>query len=163
MRVFFFNRKLFATAFISVFAAASLSAASCHEGGMDTEARANEIVTKITDKLNLNETQRGKLEVLKDTILEAKSRHKAEKEAVAKEVKTMILSDKLDAVRAKEIMERRQEIVRQEFGPIFEKLVAFHETLTLEQKKEIVNYIEKLHSTKPKVETPKDKTETPEQ
>jgi Spy/CpxP family protein refolding chaperone len=139
----FYRRRRFGLGFVTALTAIGLLG-SCRPRG--PEQRTEWITDRISDKLDLNEQQKVKFNELKNTILEARSRHTGEHRQASQEIKAMILSEKLESQKIQRLIEKRQQIMKQEFDPVFAKLSEFHESLTPEQKREAVKLLEKFES-----------------
>ena len=139
----FYRRRRFGLGLVTALTALGLLG-SCRPRG--PEQRAEWITDRISGKLYLNEQQKVKFNELKNTILEARSRHTGEHRQASQEIKAMILSEKLESQKIQRLIEKRQQIMKQEFDPVFAKLSEFHESLTPEQKREAVKLLEKFES-----------------
>lgn len=107
------------------------------------EEKAEWISDKIASKLELDEAQKVKLSKLKDEIMKARSEIRADRESTFEQAKTMVNSDAMsrDAVRA--LFDQKHQQVGQLAGPIIDSLVDFHASLNVEQKQQIVEFMEK--------------------
>jgi Spy/CpxP family protein refolding chaperone len=110
------------------------------------EQQADWIVKKVTSKLDLNGEQEAKLRAVKEAYLDARKRHSATQREAREEIKQIVLSDALDAKRIRELMKKRNAIVDQEFDGVFGKVADFHASLTPDQRKEAVRWMEKFDS-----------------
>ena len=81
-----------------------LSLAACDR---TPEERAERVVDKITSKLDLNEEQVGKLNVIKNQILKYREEHKDKKAEHEKVMTEMVLSTELDQEKIKIMLEEK--------------------------------------------------------
>ena len=128
---------------LGVIAGGLLAFAGCNKC-RSPEARADKMAGYISSKLDLNETQEGKLNELKDAILEARSRHHAEKKQALNDIKGWIGQESLNENEIKAWMDTKVESKKKkldsEFPNIYPKLAAFHASLNAEQRTEAVSY-----------------------
>ncbi|WP_413288432.1 Spy/CpxP family protein refolding chaperone [Bdellovibrio sp. HCB337] len=117
-------------------------AAGCNRS---PEEKMTAISEKIADKLDFNDQQKGLLgditNELKKDFAEEKSIRNAKKE----EFKNMLLSDDLDKTKIKTLIKERQARMDSKVDKYLDKVAALHKTLTPEQKKEILDKVEKFH------------------
>lgn len=107
------------------------------------EEKAEWITDRIASKLELDETQKGKLINLKEEIMKARSELQADRESSFDEVKTMVNSEVIsrDSVRA--LFDQKHQKVGQLADPIIDSLVDFHASLNVEQKQKVIEFMEK--------------------
>lgn len=120
----------------------ALGAMSCKDKGPD--AKIDWVEDKIVSKLDLNKEQEGKLHDLVLAVKEQRKAHKADSESCKTRVKDMILSEKLQKDELKTMFSKKQEQMNTSFDAVYPKLEAFHASLTLDQKKDAVDYLEKI-------------------
>jgi hypothetical protein len=97
---------------------------------------------KISNKLDLNEDQELKLKDLMAAFKEQKKAH-ADEEGKS-QLKTMVLSEKLNHDALKGLFAKKQAKMNDSFEAVYPKLEAFHASLNPEQKKEVVEFFEKM-------------------
>ncbi len=110
----------------------------------DPESRVKWISKKITSTLDLTSEQQGKLDALTQTLLEVRKKHEGERKQGLETVKSLILSDSLDAAQVKKLVAQHHASFEQNFDPVFAKLKEFHASLTLDQKKKAAQYIDRF-------------------
>lgn len=136
--------KWFPRSFAFIFCA--LAAAGCRHG--TPEHRAEFVVSKMARVLGLSPEQKAKLEDLKAAILSVRTEGEGDRKQAIAEIRSAILSDRLDAGRAKAAIEKHQDLRRKrmesEFEAVFPKLAEFHASLTIEQKNKAVAWIDEL-------------------
>lgn len=119
-------------------------ATGCKSGKSSHEQKMNWVVEKVTDKLELDKDQENKLRDLVATVRETKKAQGEKYKGQKEELKTLLLSEKLDKAASRKLFDQRQTAMSESFDPVFEKLQVFHASLTAEQKKEAVKYLEKF-------------------
>lgn len=116
----------------------------CKPGKSTPEQKMNWVVEKVTDKLELDKDQENKLRDLVATVHETRKAQSEKRKAQTEEFKALLLSEKLDKTASRKLFDQRQTAMSESFDPVFEKLQVFHASLTAEQKKEAVKYLEKF-------------------
>lgn len=128
------------------FVLCALATVGCRGGS--PEQKAEFVVSKMASKLNLSVEQKTKLEALKAAILAARFDAKGDRQEAISEIRSAILSDRLDAAKAKATIEKHHELRRKKmednFEVVFPKLADFHASLTTEQKNKAVAWIDEL-------------------
>lgn len=119
-------------------------ATGCKPGKSTPEQKMNWVVEKVSDKLELDKDQENKLRDLVATVHETKKAQSEKRKGQTEEFKTLLLSEKLDKATSRKLFDQRQTAMSESFDPVFEKLQVFHASLTAEQKKEAVKYLEKF-------------------
>jgi len=120
-----------------------LMASGCYRS---PEERMTAISEKIADKLDFNDQQKA---MLNDIVAEMKkdfAEEKAVRQSMKGEFKNMLLSDELDKAKIKGLIKERQARMEPKFDKYIDKIAALHKTLTPEQKKEMIEKIEKFQS-----------------
>ena len=114
----------------------------CHGWGGD---KADWVVNKISSELDLNDTQKAKLNSLKDEVLKKKDEFKGDHEAMLAEIRTQLLSDKLDQAKINQLFVSRQAKHDEMRQFLIAKVAEFHAVLTPEQRTKLVNKLEAWH------------------
>lgn len=125
-----------------VFAIGALGLTGCHKS---PEERMTAISEKIADKLDFNEQQKALLNDITSELKKDFQEEKSIRHGMKDEVKAMILADNLDKAKIKELIKARQERINSKVDKYLDKVAALHKTLTPEQKKEIIDKMEKFH------------------
>lgn len=100
-------------------------------------------IDRITEKLDLNETQKAKLEGVQESLQEARQVMSQARVQTFDEVLDLISSDTLDQSRVQGIVKRHQAIV-EDFAPeVTAKIADFHAVLTPEQKSKAAEFLQK--------------------
>ncbi|MDA8793895.1 Spy/CpxP family protein refolding chaperone [Bacteriovoracaceae bacterium] len=110
------------------------------------EEKADWIIKKVTRKLELNQVQKEKLEDLKVAVLQARERHSSDKQEMFTSVKRMVLAEEISEGEVRSLIDKRQNIIQEEFPQVFPLFQAFHASLNSEQKKRAVELMDKFHS-----------------
>lgn len=107
------------------------------------EERADRIVKFIDNKLDLTEDQKKVLNKVKIDILAKKDEVKALRDEIRSEVKKQLLSDEIDTKYVKKHIQSKQAKIESLKFFMVDKFAEFHKVLTPEQKKELVEKLEK--------------------
>lgn len=107
------------------------------------EEKAEWITDRVASKLELDETQKGKLVALKDEIMKARKDLQADRESSFDEVRTMVKSDVMNKDSIKALFDQKHQKMEQHADPVLDKLIDFHASLTVEQKQQIVEFMDK--------------------
>ena len=100
-------------------------------------------IDRITEKLDLNETQKARLQGVQDSLGEVREAMSQARVQTFNEVLDLISSETLDQSQVHGIVKRHQSIV-EDFTPIvIEKIANFHAALTPEQKSRAAEFLEK--------------------
>jgi len=112
--------------------------------GHSPEDRANFIVHRIKNELDLNDTQMAKLEGIKNQWLENQKAQKPMREAEANKVIAMVRSDKLDVTALKAMIKDHEDKIN-DFSPkLLDSLADFHASLTPQQREKMATRMEEL-------------------
>ncbi|WII70847.1 Spy/CpxP family protein refolding chaperone [Bdellovibrio sp. 22V] len=115
----------------------------CHKS---PEERISAISEKIADKLDFNEQQKALLGDITSEMKKDFAEEKNVRKGMKDTVKGLILADDLDKSRIKELIKARQARFDAKVDKYLDKVAALHKTLTPEQKKEMIDKIEKFHA-----------------
>lgn len=117
-------------------------AAGCHRS---PEERMTAISEKIADKLDFNDQQKALLNDITSELKKDFADEKSLRDAKKEEFKSMLLADDLDKAKIKNLIKERQARMDSKIDKYLDKVAALHKTLTPEQKKEILEKVEKFH------------------
>ncbi len=121
----------------------AVGASKGHSGWCGSHDGGQRKIDRISEKLDLTETQKGKLQAVQVSIQEAKQAMSQARGQTFDEVLDLVSSDTLDQSRVQGIVKRHQSIV-EEFTPkVTAKIADFHATLTPEQKSQAAQFLEK--------------------
>jgi len=113
--------------------------------GRSPEERVQYMAEKLSDKLDFNAEQKALLAEITKELQADWAQEKQRRDAVRAEAEKMILSDSLDTARVKELIKERQSRMDSKIDKYLEKVAALHKTMNPEQKKELVELINKFH------------------
>ncbi len=99
------------------------------------EERANFMVNKIKDKLNLNGGQVEKLEIVKNEILAVKQEMKANRNQAQTVISEILNQPKLDQERILSTLREKTQMINEKAPQIVVALAGFYDSLTPEQQK----------------------------
>lgn len=115
-------------------------------GHKDFEKRIEWVASKLTSKLDLDETQKAKLGTIKAELIAKHKEMKPKQESWAKEMANQIRSEKIDT-KYLDKMSVERESRHQEMRKFFQtKLVEFHAVLRPEQREKFAELVEKFAS-----------------
>lgn len=103
------------------------------------------ISEKIASKLDFNDQQKALLADITNELKKDFADEKALRNAKQEEFKSMLLADELDRAKIKNLIKERQARIDSKVDKYLDKVAALHKTLTPEQKKEILEKVEKFH------------------
>jgi len=106
------------------------------------EKRAEMIVEKISDKLDLTDEQVSKLNKIKDDILVKGKVFKKMRTDMHAEAIVQIKSDKVDQIKLNQMLAQREVKMRELRPFIVKKFAEFHSMLTPEQRNKLVEKLE---------------------
>ena len=116
--------------------------AGCHK---NPEERISAISEKIADKLDFNEQQKVLLNDITSEIKKDFAEEKNRRQSMKDDFKNMILADDLDKAKIKEIINARHARMEEKTDKYLDKVAALHKSLTPEQKKDLIDKVEKFH------------------
>ncbi len=91
--------------------------------------------------LDLTEQQRGKLNEVKNEILQARRAMRDERQAMLNEVITQVESDRINQASVLDLLDQHYALMRQAAPHVITKVNELHATLTSEQKAEAVEHL----------------------
>lgn len=112
------------------------------------EQRSEHIVKKVGKKLNLNSEQKEKLKKLKDKVIAIHKTKKSTKENFHKDVKKLLIQERIAEVDIKTLLDRKRNDIDQIFPDISPELIDFHASLNSEQKEKLVKFVERFGKRK---------------
>lgn len=137
------NKTLRLTAFVMV---AALTVLPGCLRNRTPEERAKKIVEWISGNLELDESQRAKLDSVKDEILTARKETSAERSAQLDEVLRLVKSKEIDPKAIQSLMQQRHERISRIAPGVIARVVEFHASLTDKQKDKIVEKVNDLRA-----------------
>ncbi len=112
----------------------------------DSEKIANKMVKHISSELKLDEPQKKQLEEIKVGYLERKKKGREGKKEDHKLLLAEIKKDSIDKKQVSEIVSKMDKQRNETREWMIDQLIAFHKTLSAEQRAKLVELIEKFHS-----------------
>ena len=121
----------------------AVGASKNHSGWCSSHDGGQRKIDRVAEKLDLNETQKARLQAVQESFQEAKQAMSQARGKTFEEVLDLVSSETLDQGRVQGIVKRHQSIV-EEFTPkVTAKIADFHETLTPEQKSKAAQFLQK--------------------
>jgi Spy/CpxP family protein refolding chaperone len=108
----------------------------------DPATRVAFVTERVSDKLDLNQTQILALENLKDEILQRKESIQNSKGELRNQVKNLIVAESFDQQKAQELIDNQVSMVNEEAPTMLSALGEFLDTLNPEQKNKIASFID---------------------
>jgi Spy/CpxP family protein refolding chaperone len=124
--------------------AATLVACS-HHRYHDPEKRGEWLVEKVTDELELNESQKRKLELVRQEIVLARKEIHADRESTRTEVLAMLEQPQLDRQKVLSMVEQKTASVNQHAPRIVNALGDFYDSLSEAQRQELRTHIAEMN------------------
>ncbi|MDH4127780.1 MAG: Spy/CpxP family protein refolding chaperone [Spirochaetota bacterium] len=118
--------------------------ANCSGHHHDPKARAEYMVKKLIDKLELDETQKAKLIKIKDEILAKRKSMHSNRKAIISKVIDQIKSDKIDQDELNKIFKANSKNRTEMRKFLIQKFAEFHEILSPKQRLKLVELVEKF-------------------
>ena len=136
-------RKTIITGSIIVLSLSLLTFAGCrhrgHHGG------AAFMIDYLSEALDLNESQQAQLDEIKEEMFAKAKEVHAKKRAQHDEFMALITSEQIDPVQLKAMVAEHRAQMDEVVDMGIDRVVAFHSTLTPEQKEKLATKIEKFH------------------
>lgn len=130
------------TAATLVLGTAAATVAYAHKG-KDGE-RAERMVNRITEKLNLDVTQQQALENLKNEVVAKRTQTKEQLQTTREQMLDMVVAEDFDEARALEIFNQRTLVMQASAPEVVNAMGVFLDTLDAEQKSDVREMIEKF-------------------
>ena len=110
-----------------------------HHGG------AEFMIDYMSEALDLNESQQAQLDEIKEEMFTKVKEIKAKKRAQHDEFMALITAEQIDAGQLKTLVAEHRAQMDEVVDMAVDRVVAFHSTLTPEQKEKLAAKIEKFH------------------
>ncbi len=141
------KKVIFGSVIVS-FIAGLFFLSGCHKRrlcGMSIENKAEFIFKRVSRKLDLNDSQKARLDDIKDEIVvKIKEQHK-DRLKMKDTVLSLLKSDSLDKKQVNDII-TKMHAKREAMRPfVVDKIVEIHSILNKEQKDKLANKLERLH------------------
>lgn len=109
------------------------------------EERVDKISARVASHLDMNDAQKALLNDLTTEIKKDLREAKDDRQQKRKDFVSIILADDLDETKVKEMINDRQSKMDEKVQKYLPKIKALHKTLTADQKKQIVEFSEKMN------------------
>ena len=127
----------------------SLAACGTRGPGGWSEERAAEMrtrmVERITDKLELDAAQKGKLDVLADEISAQRKAFRGDSADPRADFKALIAGEKFDRAKAQALLDRKTAAVQGQAPRVLAALADFYDSLTPAQQQQVRERLDKRH------------------
>jgi hypothetical protein len=140
-----FFRRMRKAAILGLVTVATLGVAGCRHGG-DPAQRAEHVVSRISSKLSLNDTQKAKLNEVKDEVLAMRKELQGDRQADFDTLIEQVEAKEADATKLREIFDARQALFQKRVPQVIAKLVEFQHTLDDNQKKKAADALRQFRS-----------------
>jgi Spy/CpxP family protein refolding chaperone len=130
--------------FFSVFLIALTSVGlltSCKPTAQD---KADYIVKKVTNKLDLDDQQEAKLKKVADKALVLKKQNQDQRDQFHAEIKNLILAENVKEEDIRALMDKKRQQIDDVLPQILPEVLDFHQSLKPEQKQKAVEFMEKF-------------------
>jgi Spy/CpxP family protein refolding chaperone len=107
------------------------------------EKRAEWMTEKIASRLELNEEQKDLLNGLRDEWIEKGKELHESRAAIRNELVAQLGSDKIDRDRLTEAVKKEEAKLNEAVSELVARLAVFHDSLTPEQRADLVRIVEK--------------------
>jgi Spy/CpxP family protein refolding chaperone len=114
--------------------------------GCGPEARAEHIVERLTEELELNPSQHQQLVALKETLLATRQAIQGSRGDLRGEMRQLLAAPSLDRGAAVALITSRVETVQQHAPGVVNAVGDFHDSLSPEQRAELRERIEERHA-----------------
>ncbi|WP_455206761.1 Spy/CpxP family protein refolding chaperone [Kaarinaea lacus] len=112
-----------------------------HHRYQDPEKHGAWLMEKVTDELELNDSQKAKLEAVRKEILTVRKDMHADRENFRDEILTMLDQPALDRQKALSMVEQKTQSINQHAPQVINALAEFYDSLSDEQRKELREHI----------------------
>jgi periplasmic protein CpxP/Spy len=119
-------------------------AACGHHRYHDPEKRGEWFVEKVTDELQLNESQQTKLENVRQEILTVRKEMHADRQSTHDEILAMLDQPQLDRQKVLSMVEQKTGSINQYVPQVVNALGEFYDSLSAEQRKELREHVAKM-------------------
>jgi Spy/CpxP family protein refolding chaperone len=134
--------KIAVTAFILLISALTLTA--CGHRHHDPAQRAEWMVQRMTDSLDLNEEQQTKLRAIKAEFETGMQKYHDTRQQLFDRLAANIQNPELDKQLLMEVVETRKQAYDDIAPRIIDKVIDFHASLNAEQKKKLADKMEQF-------------------
>jgi Spy/CpxP family protein refolding chaperone len=124
-------------------AAFAVGASKSHSGWCGSHDGGQRKIDRIAEKLDLNETQKAKLQAVQESFQEVRLAMSQARVQTFNEALDLISSETLDQSRVQSIVKRHQSIVEDFTPKVTAKIADFHAVLSQDQKSNAAEFLQK--------------------
>lgn len=111
-------------------------------GHWQSEQRAEQIVERIRERLDLNEAQTADLNQLKDRLVALRKGFRQDREQQRAQLLELISAPELDQQQALDMIRQRISAMEQKAPELIAAIADFHASLNFEQKQKVKEFLE---------------------
>ena len=122
------------------------SSARYHHGPMTAEKMAEmrgKVVERISSKLDLNETQKQKLNTLADKMEAQRAAFVGQGQDPRGQMQSLVAGDKFDRARAQTLMEEKTRAVQTQGPEVINAMADFYDSLRPEQQQTVRDWMQR--------------------
>ena len=108
------------------------------------------MVERISDKLDLNDEQKQKLEAVKDALLKGRQDLLQERAEVMDQLIEEIRKPEIDQAQVLTLIEERKSAIDTMTSRVLEPMIEFHKSLNDTQREKIINRLESIRDWGPR-------------
>ena len=127
---------------ITILALSAVAITACGHRPHDPAQRAEWMVQRMTDHLDLNEEQQAKLRAIKAEFATSMKKYHEQRQQMFDRLAASIESPELDKQLLMEIVENRKQAYDDIAPRVIDKVIDFHASLNAEQKKKVADKME---------------------
>lgn len=116
--------------------------AACGHHRHDPEQRAERIIEKVTEELELTQEQQAKLGAVRDEFISTGKEMRKDRKQARAEFLGLLEQPQLDRARAQTLVNQRLDAIRDHSPQIINALADFYDSLTPEQQKELREHLQ---------------------
>ncbi len=136
------SHKIISGVVLSIGLATAAGAYATYKHGYD-EAKASFVVSYVSDKLALNETQEQKLAVLADKVIALKSDFRQNAVPLHSEIKDLIAQDSFNQQQALSLINEKTQLVNNAAPEVVSAFASFLDGLDDTQKSKVLDFLDK--------------------
>jgi Spy/CpxP family protein refolding chaperone len=129
------------TVFITVTA---VGITACGHRHHSSEERAEWLVQRITDSLDLNDAQQAKLQAIKQEFEQGMKKYHEQRQAFYDRLLEDVQKPQLDKQLLLDMVDSRKQAYDEIAPRLIDKVIDFHASLNAEQKQKIVEHMQKF-------------------
>jgi Spy/CpxP family protein refolding chaperone len=109
------------------------------------EEKVEYMVKKVEKKLDLTAEQSKQFNAIAQKGLKRFKESKNDRQDFFVKAKELILSENISEAQARELMQKRKDKKEEIINELLPEILDFHQTLSPEQKKKVVKFMDKIH------------------